>query len=312
MKGRKPSNIERLKSVAFWHWEYQRRNPHYRRYIDVLEKFDEYFRSIGEYDFINSKEFIEEITEYCVVPGCQYNWRDNPIMDRIRNDHGPEAAIRLFKYGFLADKFLEKFKRLQKHYSVGMDTNDVLKTLKDGGDYTFETDDPQDYAAVLRMHSDWAMQLDGTDPDLYTYVFEKFENISVNTEKALDNPANLGLEGHALKLYRAVVEGLFGEQAISDDTLDAVYRLSLSGKYINSSDEMRLSVLWIWDKTNTAATSPLSFDQSYQLLKKEILKSHLSEGVWDQVVTRKKRVFEYYEVLEQCIRQMSVIPFKSS
>ena len=82
------------------------------------------------------------------------------------------------------------------------------------------------------------ISIDEMTPTNYLYNLEKSNSITIDPKAILKNPTKVGLEVHALNMINKAVESLFGKQYIDEETLQSVYKLSLSGKHINSSDTM--------------------------------------------------------------------------
>ena len=300
-------DIDRLKRVAFWYWEYMRRNPLYRRYCAVIERYNDYFKSIGVFDYMESREYLEEMTSHASTHNDYHDLAHSPFRVRLDNEFGKEAGMKYFKYGFLSYGYEKNFGRIYKHYSSGLDTNEALEKIFSGEDVNFSVKGHSDISALVKLNGSWMISIDEMTPKNYLYNLEKSNSITIDPKAILGNPTKVGLEVHALNMINKAVESLFSKQHIDEETLQSVYKLSLSGKHINSSDTMRLAMLWLWDKAHDQdGGKSASFDTVYQLLKDKINASGMLDGAWEQIFTRRKRIAGYYEVTDFCIQNHTI------
>lgn len=311
-------DTDRLKNVAFWYWEYMRRNPLYRRYCNVIDRYDNFFKSIGVYDYMQSKEYLDEMSEYTSTHDEREELRYTPFRLRLERDHGERAGLLFFKYGFLSLGFENKFGRIYKYCTDGIDADALINKLLTDEDVSFSTENVADIAALVKLNGQWLITVDGFTPDTFCYDLQRSNEVKISPKAILEEPGKVGLEVYALNLINKAVESQFEKQRVSLETMGSVYKLSLAGKHINSTDAMRLAMLWMWDKAHeNGGKEPLPFDQVYRLLKEIILSKHAVEdgketgGVWDQILYRKPRIREYYASTEHCISQPTVIPLKS-
>lgn len=303
-------NTDRLKRVAFWYWEYMRRNPLYRRYCAVIERYNDYFKSLGVFDYMESREYLEEMASYTSAHDDCHDLAYNPFRVRLDNEFGKEAGMKYFKYGFLSYGYEKHFGRIYKHYSFGLDTTEALEKIFSGEDVTFSVKGHADISALVKLNGSWMISIDEMMPTNYLYNLEKSNSITIDPKAILNNPTKVGLEVHALNMINKAVESLFGKQHIDEETLQSVYKLSLSGKHINSSDTMRLAMLWLWDKAHEKdGGKPESFDAVYPLLKDKINASGMLDGAWEQIFTRRKRIVGYYGVTDFCIQNHTIRSF---
>lgn len=311
-------DVDRLKRVAFWYWEYMRRNPLYRRYCQAIEEYDDYFNLIGVYDFMQSKEYLDEMSEYVSCHDERVDLKYTPFRKRLDRDHGEEAGRKFFKYGFLGNGFEKHFGRVYKDYNDGLDSDFALLELIADRNLPFFTENVRDIAALVKLNGQWLISVDGFAPSTYSFDLERANEVKIDPVAILKNPGKVGLEVYALNIINKAVESLFEKQRVPLETYESVYKLSLAGKHINSTDAMRLAMLWMWDKAHeNDGEEPLPFDQTYRLLK-EIIQSRRADedgketgGVWEQILYRKPRIREYYASTERCIQQLIVIPLKS-
>jgi hypothetical protein len=305
-------DTDRLKRVAFWYWEYMRRNQKYRRYCQVMRQYNDYFKMIGVYDFMQTKEFLDEMFEYVYSHDELHELKYTPFRKRLERAHGEEAGRKFFKFGFWSCGFDKLFGRIYKDCDDGLDSEYALDKVLSGGNIPFFTEDVSDIAALIKLNSQWGISVAGSTPCVFTYDLELVNDVKIDPKAVLDNPAKIGLEAFALNLITKSVESLFEKQNILLGTYESVYKLSLAGKHINSSDIMRLSMLWLWDKAHEEnENNPLPFDTVYPLLKAKIEGANAAEGVWEQLLYRKPRIREYYESTSRSIQQLTIIPLKS-
>ena len=305
----KIDDVERIKRVAFWYWEYMRRNTSYRRYCDTIDKYDDFFKEIGVYDYMQSKEYLDEMTDYVSSHDEKEDLKHTPFRRYLEKHHGYRAGLLFFKYGFLANGYDIKFGRIYKHYLNGMDSNNALEIVLDERNVKFFSDDVADISAISKLNKNWSITIEDDDPSLFYFDYEKFDNIKIKPEALLNDPGRIGLEAHALHLNNKAVKSLFGKQNIDADTLSSVYKLSLAGKHINSSDVMRLAMLWIWDQASEHdKQNSREFYEVYPSLKAKIEEYSMADGVWEEILTRKARVAGYYQATKNCIQNLTVTP----
>jgi len=302
------ADINRLKGIAFWYWEYMRRNPLYIRYCDVIKRYDDYFKSIGVYEFMQSKEFLEEISEYTSTHEDSEDLKYMPIRRRLERDHGEKAGKIYFKYGFLGYAFEEKFGRIYKDPSEGLDTEKALEAMMVGKNISFLADNVPDISALIKLNGSWLISVDDTTPKSYFYDLPRIQNIQIDPKGVLDDPGRVGLEVYAVNLITKAVESFFEEQKISGETLQSVYLLSCSGKYLKSPAISRLAALWLWDKAHEKdRQNPATFKEVYPLLKAKLNdKKRTIAGNWEQQALNATRVRTHYEMTDYCIRNRTI------
>ena len=303
----KIDDVERIKRVAFWYWEYMRRNRLYRRYCDVINKYDDFFKQIGVYSYMQSKEYLEEMTDYVSSHDDPEDLKYTPFRKYIESEYGHKAGLIFFKYGFLSIGFEMKFGRIFKDYSVGIDSHEIFEILLNGKEFEFSTDNLADISAITKLNKSWTISIEDDEPCVFYYDYNKFSDIKIKPEAILSDPEKVGLEVHALHLTNKAVQGLFEKQKVSSETLTSVYRLSLSGKHINSSDIMRVAMLWIWDEAHNLQ-NPGTFEDIYPLLKDKVEAHFLTGKPWDEILTRKARLAGYYQSTQNCIENLTVTP----
>lgn len=299
---------DRLQRIAFWYWEYMRRNPLYQRYCAVIEAYNDYFKDIGIYEFMQTREFLDEMAEYVSTHDDEEDLKYTPFRRRVEKSHGEYASLKIFKYGFLSCGFENNFGRIYKHCLDGLDSDEALGCLLHDNDVEFSTKNPADLSALLKLNGEWLLTVDEMTPDTFSFDFQRTGNIKISPQGVAKAPSKVGLEVQALNMINKAVENLFKKQNIEGETLQAVYKLCLEGKHINSSDVMRLAMVWLWDKAHeTSESTPASFDDVYPLLKAKVEASGKTDGAWEQIMTRRKRIMGYYEMTDFCIKNRVIM-----
>lgn len=213
-------DVDRLKGIAFWYWEYMRRNPLYIRYCDVFNCYHNYFESLGVYEYMQSKEFLDEMSEYVSTHDTREELKNFPFRKRLEKEFGDEAGKRTFKYGCLSCGFENHFERIYKHYSIGIDTEKVLNDELSGKIFPFTTDNPADIAALVKLNGSWLITVDDFQPDTFCYDIKRAQSIKVNPNGVINQLGKVNREFQALNMINMAVEAMFKEQKIPDDMLE--------------------------------------------------------------------------------------------
>ena len=302
----------RIKSVAFWFWEYQRRNPAYRQFSNIIEKLRSYFDELGELRVIESEEVCKGFAteEYDMEPPSP---KDHPYALHLEQKYGKEARLAFYRLSFLTEAVRRRFQRVYCSYDIGMKTDETLNAILSGKPVAFESKEHIDINALLRSYNNWSMSIDEDIPNHYIADLDKTSGILLDHKKALKAPEQVMLELHAVKIFNSTIDSIFSNKRISDETLEAVYKLCLSGEHIVSSDITRLILLWMWDKAHDENSSPLlSFDEVYLSLKKAIPQGKRHEGINATSFKKRQRLFEYYENLCTKINTMNPLCTKQN
>lgn len=302
----------RIKSVAFWFWEYQRRNPAYRQFSHVIENYRAYFDELGELKVIESEEvckgFVTE--EYDIEPPSP---KDHPYALHLEEQYGKEARLSFFRMSFLTEAVRRRFHRLYCNAYIGLNTEEALAAVLRGKSVKFESKEHVDINALLRSYYKWAMSIDEDVPSHYMADLDKTSGILLDHRQALKDPEQVMLELHAVKIFNATIDSIFSNKRISDETLEAVYKLCLSGDYIVSADMTRLIILWMWDKAHESDdNNPLGFDEVHELLKEAIPLKHRHNDKIATLLQKRQRLFEYYENLCTKINTMNPLCTKQN
>jgi len=302
----------RLKSVAFWFWEYQRRNPAYRKFSYAIEYYRSYFQELGELEVIESEEGCKKF-ESDAFDMEDPNPKNHPYALYLEEKYGREARLAFYKLSFLVEAVRRRFHRLYRNCYIGLDTDEALTAVLKGKPITFESKDHSDINALLRSYYKWAMSIDEEAPNHYIADLDKTSGILLNYKQALKDPEQVMRELHAVKIYNATMESIFTNKRISDETLEAVYKLCLSGKNIVSADITRLILLWMWDKAHEEdENSPLDFDTVQKLLKQAIPLKYRYNDKIATLLQKKQRLLEYYEKICNKINTMNPLCTKQN
>lgn len=298
--------IVRTKNFAFWLWEYQRRNPHYIKYTDKILEFILYFKEIGELDYIASEEYREYLRRY------SEDDERFPGFERFREKHGENAALKLYKYGTLVRKSTLRFQRPFKHHSIGIDSGSVLRTyFTEDEDIDYLTDDHDDIVALLKFYDQWNITINGNPPPDHAFSVWPPKNIRIAPKAMYDPDENVGLEFKAVKFLEQthLAEPDF---YVTEAHLEAIHELCLKDNTTNRADHMRLVLLWLWDKSHESGEfDQKKYDYFFNLIREGIKEKGYSRTPWTQIVSRKKRIDDYFEVTCRCIQKIEVLPFNN-
>ncbi|BAH73640.1 hypothetical protein DMR_01490 [Solidesulfovibrio magneticus RS-1] len=323
-------DVGRFKTIAFWHWEYTRRNRLYKLYSNKIESFrngligagglhqditvvplggifDKYlYKQEGE-------QSINHLLKWFLIRG----------LDR-------EKGMLFLRYRLLFHGFNKKFKRYFKPCHIGIDSSEQLDKLLSGNLPCFEIKDLVDLIAILPQELKLKLTLDYSKARIkilgpWFAEMVSVENTGQNNIKIemdqvfkfsddviLDREDQRTISGMAnvlAFLNRLFVNGCKQENPlVTDYMLQLIYRFCLAGKHIKSSSIMRLAMLWLWDQAHKQnEDNPAQFDDVYPLLKSKIEQAGVSGKVWEQIVTRRKRVRGYYDVTDYCIKNRTII-----
>lgn len=305
-----PKDIyDRLRNVAFWYWEYQRRNNQYRRWSSVVECFIEYFDSIGELERMDSQETLEECLAHEKELETIFDYFDTPFCRHLVEEHGIEAKRKYIKMCFLGAKFDQKFKRVFRHHCDGIDTDLALEAILNQHDVSFETERVGDLSALLVMHEDWIVQIDGDVPTPILSLLEVSATLPFNPDIKPEQLENIGKEYQVLNLFNKAVKEVFEDQFLDYSTAEAAYKLSIAGRHINNSDLVRLAVLWMWDRADESNPNDVEtgFPAALEALQTKLDEKGMgAEKAFNQFFTRRKRILGYFKATNKCIEEMNV------
>lgn len=307
-------SYDRLKNVAFWYWEYQRRNSQYRRWSNIIEGYIDYFASIGELENLGNPEALASNVEYADNPDNADDFFDSPLCRHLLKQHGPEAKCKYFKMSMRQAKFDQKFKRVLRFHWEGMDTEKALDAVLKEEDVSFETESVADHSAMLAMHENWIVQIDGDAPSHLLSLSKAQATLPFNPDVKPEQMANIGSEYQVLNMFNKAVKEVFEDQFLDSTTAEAAYKLSIAGKHINNSDLVRLAVLWMWDRADESNPDDIEagFQEALEALQAKLNKKGMGgEKAFSQFFTRRKRILGYINATNKCIEEMNVFNLNS-
>ncbi|GAB6039251.1 hypothetical protein JCM15519_38100 [Fundidesulfovibrio butyratiphilus] len=229
------------------------------------------------------------------------NPKNHPYALYLEERYEAKARIAFYRLSCLEEAVRRRFHRLYRNAYIGLDTEEALDVILKGKPVKFESKNHADINALLRSYYKWAMSIDDDAPNHYMSDLDKTSGILLDHKQALKDPEQVMLELHAVKIFNATIDSIFSRKRISDETLEAVYKLCLSGDHIVSADVTRLILLWMWDKAHEDdEDNPLDFDEVHDLLKKAIPLKHRHNDKIATLLQKRQRLFEYYENL--CIK----------
>lgn len=308
-------NIERLESIAFWLWEYTRRNQHYRRYIDVIMWYRIQFHEVGE---------LENLDNFCSYESVQRLMDEsdsnpeiikyNDFTRELTQKHGYFYGKAVFKILFLIMQFNKRFKRTAKDYEEGINTEEEIDKLLKGEKVSFLSKDQNDQYAVISLRKDWVIMVDGDTPNPNMIRFENDDVITINPSKIISHRKELSKEAASFEIYDQLSKNVSTTGRIDYETQLEIYELGGAGlDFDPRGDNMRLVMLWLWDKAHEPDdrdNPPKSFDEVYPLLKDRLHDGDL-DNLTSDVLNRKSRIKGYYRTTEYCINNLTVLPLKS-
>lgn len=315
-------DIDRLQGIAFWLWEYQRRNKQYIHFCNVIEYYLGYFDSIDVADYMNSEEFHNEMFSYLYSHEDGGNFFEQPFVKRLGEEHGEIAQKMFYKFSNLGEAFRKKFFRIYKHYSVGIDTDKIVekKLLCEKNEETvnkilssFRSKNLEDISALLNFNQKWSIAIDGNVPDWYNVEIEKSDLVSIDPTSFKEGAFSIDQELNAIKLMNATLRNLFTKKTIQNEVLDFVYALCIKSSNIIPADFTRLQLLWIFDNARQDGyEDPLPFNEVYKKLSGKVSESDHSEELWSQFSNKEYRLKQYYDRLCIKIDTMNPLRFKKN
>lgn len=298
---------DRLRNVAFWYWEYQRRNPSYRKWSKIIQGYLRYFDLIGELENLVSPELFLENIEHAQSHEGE-DWQ-SPYVRYLSDTYGPGAKCKYFRLSVRGVKFDEKFKRVYREHWIGMDTDEALDDILDMKSVSFYADDETDLIALLSMHEEWIVQFGEEAPSYIGSFVEKQATAPFSPDATPEQVMKISTEYQVLNAFSKAVKCAFEDQFIDDQTMKAVYKLSIAGRHINSTDLVRLAILWMWDYAHKANPDDLvsEFDNALVAVRKKIKDKDMDgEKAFNQFTDRRARVLGYFNATNECIQKMRV------
>lgn len=311
------SKAERLENLAFWYWEYQRRNPVYRRWSEVLgnlyEKLEPYQDTIDE---IYTPNGTVDLIKYEREATTTHERKYNPARKVMEDRHGPKAGELLYKFNILSVKFDRKFKRPPLSHEFGVDTEEALKALLSPKELEFRPDDISHVSALLNMHNDWIVKIDGEDPNHTYMLLVPYVTLPIGPHVTTEIHQKATLEYEVLHLMSKTIDLWdFNEQIVDEQTADAALELLEDLKGINTANVMRLAMLWLWDRINEDDDQSLDFDGKFKKhwgsLKSRANNAGMIDKPWNQIYGKKNRIMKAFESTNCSIQNMTITDLNS-
>jgi hypothetical protein len=176
----------------------------------------------------------------------------------------------------------------------------------------FQSEDYGDILSVLHL-CNWILQCEFGNPDLITIYFQSPLSLDPKQVSGYQDSKKVGMESSTVQVANLACENIFDEQEIDEKLLEDVYDFALNRKYINTADELRLACLWMWDEFDAGCDDEdAEFERVLKELRAKIKDAEMGGyRPWDQVIKRKKRMFDYLIMTDQCIQQHAVFPLNS-
>lgn len=301
--------IDKVKNIAFWQWEYTRRNPKYRRYSEALSALDDRLVSHGVFDLFKNTDYQKEAKEYSAAKEIfsYYHLTDGQLSE--------DSMKELRRWRMLKDKFTERFMRRRKSFLQGGFTcyEMILGMISEGRNYEYDTDvfkwnddysldSLDDILALLLYHHEWSILVDEKMPPKVD--FEMLIGFSYRPTKTAIDSIHTGDEVRSLAYLH---DFLNCEERVPDELCRIVYRLSIAGKKINPADEMRKFLLILWDDLNRSGRFDReAFDLYYSDVLRMIEEEGATHSIWKQVASNKTRIYKYFQATCRCIEDMHV------
>jgi hypothetical protein len=339
-------DADRIKKLAFWYWEYLRRNTCYKKYSDAIKKYRQDLRSEG----CENLDKIEVDSNKLFSDGTRqdfgFDFSKLTHLKQLRFKYGHDLGKIIFMYVSLMRRFKKKFGRNYKDHLVGMNTDETLGLLLSGKTVQFATNNANDISALLRLADEWSMleqylirdeakcrlsnecifqvkvgkinshnalrsDIDKISKHMQSFCENK-NDVNIDLGLIKKDPKNAALQMYALSLIKDVQESVSQKNRIDDEVLKPVYRLLFSGKHIKTPDDTRLVALWLWDKAREQnAENPDHFDDVYSILRQRINdKESDIAGNWEQTLSKPNRIRQHFEMTDFCIENRLVANLK--
>lgn len=313
---RKPqqTKAERLENLAFWYWEYQRRNPVYRRWSEVLSHYeklmDPYQSTLDEATtpdaMIELLKYNDQVTDW---QGIKFN----PTRAFVEERHGKKAGKLFYKFDIFSIRFEYKFKRMPLTCDLGYPSEVLLQRVLDRDEgLNFKPLDIADVSTLLNIHNDWIVRVAGYEPTHLNILRHREVTIPVGPNITFEEHQKATLEYEVLHLMSKAIDIWdINEPVVDEETADAALELLSDLDSVNTANIMRLAVLWLWDRMEEDDDESLDFDAKFKkhwgVLKDRANSAGLDEAPWNQIYDKKKRVLTALLNTNDCIMQMKII-----
>lgn len=306
--------IDRVKNIAFWQWEYTRRNPTYRKYSEALLALEDRIADHGIFELFKNADFQKEANEFANIKATYSYYH---AVDGLLSE---EAMKELRRWKTLRDKFTERFMRRRRSSHLGATTcyEMILEMVSEGRKREYNTgscheghdyfsESLDDILALLSYHHDWSILVDEKLPPKVD--FEMLIGFSYRPTDTATDYIHTGDEIRSLSYLHDFTNR---EGRVPDELCEIVYKLSIAGKKINPADEMRKFLLILWDEMNKIGSfERKTFDHYYRDVLKMIDGEGATHSIWKQVASNKTRIYKYFQATCRCIEGMRVYSLKS-
>jgi len=292
-------NIDRVKNVAFWHWEYLRRNAKYYNYYSQLDTIMDELLKLGFDEFCQESSVEQYVSKHDKFP----------YEKELCKRYGKRTSLLFYKYWKLDAKFELKFGRSQRLPLEGLDTDKAFKLLLKDEPINFMTDDLDDILALLHLHQDWSITINDTYPNV-SNLFHDIDSISIKPEALKENKGTVELEYQVLKFAQRLNDN--EQEHLTSSDLNAVYNLCIKGKGISRANEKRLIALWVWDQCYVEETGKLDEekgDECCDYIDELIKNEGLTGPHWNEFLERKRRFGEFFWLTCFSILHGHILPF---
>lgn len=307
--------IDKVKNLAFWQWEYQRRNQKYREYSEAMTVLDLDLIDSGVSAYFAREDYVELVTKYQdpSEPFSYYNM--------IKDNFSKCVLDYFYKWCILRQKFAANFMRRPKHYMNGEETcyEMLLCSIsrrkkcnydiqKYSGYDACYLDELSDLLALLSYREQWDILIDGKVPPKVDFL-TMFNFPYVPTSNATES-TDIGSQIRSLAFLYDFTRTHHPQ---SDELCETIYRLAIAGRKINPADEMRTFLLILWDEMDRIGCfDRKTFNHYYADVLKMIDAKGAEHSIWKQVASHKSRIYKYFQTTCRCIEDMRVYPLKSS
>ena len=311
------SKAERLENLAFWYWEYQRRNPEYQKWSETIDRFMDDLEKCAEAlaEMSSPKGLVDMIEFERSNPTIQ-DFRKSKFIKRIESEFGKETARTLYRYSMLNQKFERRFKRSATYHGYGMDSEEALQLVLDGKEPVFKPFDLADVAALLGMHNEWVVQMNGRDPSQTFSMIAEYVTVPIGPHIPIDVFKKASLECEVLYLLsQAAAFWNDDKPALDEEVSESVLDLLEDLKGVNTANIMRLAMLWLWDRINGDDDPSLDFDGKFKKhwgsLKSRADNAGMIEKPWNQIYGKKNRIMKAFESTNYSIQNMTITDLNS-
>ena len=335
-------NADRLKKIAFWYWEYVRRNSLYKKYSVLIRNYHKILHSKGLAAYINPPGEFDKTYADDPLRDLGRDWMSISYRDRLIIKHGNEVGRILLRYTSLMSGFKKHFGRNYKDHEIGLDTSDALESLLLGKNVFFETNDAFDVLAVLNFSKQGALferylnkklcsqqmnvsimtqiksvgeksraviqnEIDHLSRRMEAFYSDN-DNIRIDATLNTKRAASIGHEIHVLSTLKKIAQTGPWNHRLDVEVMSSIYVAALSGKQLKSASETRLIALWLWDKAHEEnELIPAPFKDVYRIFKDKLnnKKEDIAKS-WEQAMQRPGRVRKNYELTEFSIKNCTV------